>query len=120
MIAPLLAALGLAAGAPAPALSVMFPDRDNPNYYYVMSCRGALVERTRLRPGRGGVPKGRTGRVVFRCDGPMTTHVRRSEVEPPHDRGTDWAWRFENDSGVEILSGHGAERTPSTRRGLDL
>ncbi|MFC4819653.1 hypothetical protein [Dokdonella ginsengisoli] len=119
MIPPLLAALGLAtAGAPPPALSVTFPDRTNPNYYNVMTCRGALVRRTRLRVGRDGAPATKNGEVVFRCDGPMTTHVERIEREPTHYRDTDWAWRFESADGREILSGYGAKMLSPPRQGL--
>ena len=118
MIPSLLAALGLAAGAPPPALSVTFPDRSNPNYYNVMSCRGALVRRTRLRIGKDGTPATKNGEVVFRCDGPMTTRVERIEREPAHYRDTDWAWRFEDADGHEILSGYGAKMLSPPRQGL--
>lgn len=119
MIVPLLAAFGFAAAAPPQAaLSVTFPDRTNPNYYNVMSCRGALVKRTRLRLGKDGAPATKNGSVVFRCDGPLTTHVERIELEPAHYRDTDWAWRFENAEGAEILSGYGAKLLSPPRQGL--
>ena len=120
---PSLLLLTFAAGTavPQPAtLSVMFPDVSNPNFYNVMSCRGAVKQRTRFRVGKDGVPTPKNGKVVFRCDGPMTTHIQRIPFEPLYLRDTDWAWSFETVDGREVLAGYGAKVMTPVREGLSF
>ena len=121
MIATLLVASALAGAVPRQhALAVMFPDRDNPDYYHVMSCRGKVVEQTPLRLARNGVPSPAVGRVVFRCNGPLDTYIKRAALEPAYFHDTDWAWSFESSDGRELLSGVGAKLMRPVAQGLHL
>jgi len=120
MISSVLVALALAASTrpQAAALSVMFPDQANPNYYSVMTCRGAVRQRTRFRMGKNGAPSTKNGIVVFRCEGPMTTQIQRIPFEPGYFHDTDWAWKFEDGDGHEVLSGYGAKVMAPPQNGL--
>lgn len=99
-------------------LSVTFPDVRNPNYYNIMSCTGAVRQRTRLRIGRDGRPLTKSGQVVFRCSGPIETRIERIEFEPGYFHDTDWAWRFETVDGREVMSGYGAKVMSPARQDL--
>lgn len=119
MIPSLLVALALSGTArPQNALSVMFPDQSNPNYYNVMSCRGAVRQRTRFRVAKDGSPLSKNGAVVFRCEGPMTTRIERIPFEPGYFHDTDWAWTFETTDGKEVMSGYGAKVMTPPEKGL--
>ena len=111
-------ALAVTARPQSLALSVMFPDQANPNYYNVMTCRGTVRQRTRFRMGRDGAPSTKNGSVVFRCDGPMTTQIQRIPFEPGYFHDTDWAWKFEDGDGREVLSGFGAKVMTPAQNGL--
>ena len=111
-------ALAVTARPQSLALSVMFPDQANPNYYNVMTCRGAVRQRTRFRMGKDGAPSTKNGSVVFRCDGPMTTQIQRIPFEPGYFHDTDWAWKFEDGDGHEVLSGYGAKVMTPAQDGL--
>jgi hypothetical protein len=121
MIPSLLFALALGAtDSPPSALSVTFPDLANPNFYHVMSCRGGVRQRTRFRLGRDGAPSPKSGTIVFRCDGPMTTQIQRIPFEPGYFHDTDWAWKFETVDGKEMLAGSGAKVMTPPVPGLRL
>lgn len=121
MIAALLLETAMAAAGAAPepnALVVMFPDQINPNYYNVMSCHGKLREHTRVRAGKDGAPVPKSGRVVFRCDGPLDTYIERIPYEPTYFQDTDWTWSFEGPDGRELLGGVGAKLMNPVAQGL--
>lgn len=119
MITAMLVATALAGAAPRQdALAVTFPDQANPNYYHVMSCRGRVLERTRVRVDRDGSPVPKSGRVVFRCNGPMTTTIERIPFEPKYFRDTDWSWSFQTEDGRELIGGVGAKLMPPAAQGL--
>jgi len=121
MIPSMLAAFALAAGSGADdTLTVTFPDQGNPNFYHVMSCRGAMRMHAPLRVARDGAPVPKKGRVVYRCDGPMTTTIERIPFEPLHYRDTDWSWAFESADGKTLLAGEGAKLMRAPSRGLRL
>lgn len=119
MIATILVATALAGAVPhQDALAVMFPDVANPNYYHVMSCRGHVLERTRIKIDRRGAPAPKSGRIVFRCDGPMTTTIERIPLEPGYFRDSDWTWSFEAADGRELIGGVGAKLMRPAAQGL--
>ena len=119
MIPTLLLALAAQAATSKPAaLSVMFPDVSNPNFYNVMSCRGAIRQRTPIRLAKDGTPLPKNGKVVFRCEGPMTTQIQRIPFEPAYLHDTDWAWSFETADGKEVLAGYGAKVMTPVQEGL--
>lgn len=121
MFPTLLAAFALAAGSGTnDTLAVTFPDQGNPNYYHVMSCHGAWHTGASVHIGRDGVPTPKKGRVVYRCDGPLTTTIERIPFEPPHFRDTAWSWSFESADGKVLLAGAGAKLMRMPARGLRL
>ncbi len=121
MNSSMLVALALVAGSDMNgALVVTFPDQGNPNFYHVMSCRGSMRTHTAVHTGRDGTPVSKKGRVIYRCDGPMTTTIERIPFEPPHLRDTDWSWSFESADGQPLLSGDGAKLMRTPARGVRL
>lgn len=110
-------ALAATTGAPV-ALSVTFPDQVNPNFYNVMSCRGAVRQRTRFRVDKKGSPLTKNGSVVFRCDGPMTTQIHRIPFEPDYFHDTEWSFAFETADGQQVLTGYGAKVMTPPEQGL--
>ena len=121
MITSMLLAVAMASGGSAPsALTVMFPDQSNPNFYNVMACRGSVKERTRVRLAKDGSPMPKNGRVLFHCDGPMTTRIQRIPFEPKYSRDTAWAWSFEDNEGKQVMAGYGAKLMMPPADGLSF